>query len=64
MTLADMVEPGVTVVVQDPYALGERAAELLFSRLNGFKGESQLIVLPTELLARGSGEIAPASAPA
>jgi LacI family transcriptional regulator len=58
--LADMVEPGITVVVQDPYALGRRAAELLFERLNGFKGESQLVVLPTELVARGSGEIAPA----
>jgi LacI family transcriptional regulator len=64
VTLADMVEPGITVVAQPPYSLGRRAAELLFSRLNGFRGESRLVVLPTELVVRGSGEIAPASAPA
>ena len=64
VTLADMVEPGITVVMQDPYALGRHAAELLFSRLDGFKGESRLVVLPTELVARGSGEIAPVGAPA
>jgi LacI family transcriptional regulator len=60
--LADMVEPGITVVVQDPYALGRHAAELLFSRLDGFEGESRVVVLPTALIARGSGEIAPAGA--
>ncbi len=60
--LADMVEPGITVVMQDPYTLGRHAAELLFSRLNGFDGESRLHVVPTELMARGSGEIAPAGA--
>jgi LacI family transcriptional regulator len=61
LTLGDMVEPGITVISQDPYALGARAAELLFARLNGFDGESQLIVLPTELIRRGSGEITPAA---
>ena len=64
VTLADMVEPGITVVMQDPYALGRRAAELLFSRLDGFKGDSRLDVLPTQLVARGSGEIAPIGEPA
>jgi LacI family transcriptional regulator len=60
--LADMVDPGVTVVAQDPFGLGRRAAELLFSRLDGFDGESQMIVLPARLVPRGSGEIAPVSA--
>jgi LacI family transcriptional regulator len=60
--LADMVDPGITVVAQDPFGLGRRAAELLFSRLRGFDGESQLVVMPAELIARGSGEIAPAGA--
>ena len=63
VTLGDMVQPGITVISQDPYALGARAAELLFARLQGFDGESQLIVLPTELIPRGSGEIAPVAAP-
>jgi LacI family transcriptional regulator, galactose operon repressor len=62
ITLADMVDPGITVVAQDPFALGRRAAELLFSRLDGVDGESQLIVVPAELVPRGSGEIAPAGA--
>jgi LacI family transcriptional regulator len=60
VTLADMVEPGISVVVQEPYELGRQAAELLFSRLEGFDGESRLIVVPTRLVARGSGEIEPA----
>jgi LacI family transcriptional regulator, galactose operon repressor len=55
--LGDMVEPGITVVRQDPFALGRHAAELLFARLDGFDGDSRLVVLPTELVARGSGEI-------
>jgi LacI family transcriptional regulator len=64
VTLADVVEPGVTVISQDPYALGRQAAELLFSRLHGFDGPSMQVVLPTRLVTRGSGEIAIASAPA
>jgi LacI family transcriptional regulator len=54
----------MTVVMQDPYALGRQGAELLFSRLGGFDGESRLVVIPTELVTRGSGEIAPAGAQA
>jgi LacI family transcriptional regulator len=59
VTLGNMVDPGVTVIGQDPNALGRRAAELLFRRLKGFDGPSELVVLPTELIQRGSGEIAP-----
>jgi LacI family transcriptional regulator len=62
VTLADMVDPGTTVVTQDPYGLGRRAGELLFARLNGFDGESQLVVVPTGFVVRGSGEIAPVEA--
>jgi LacI family transcriptional regulator len=61
VTLADMVDPGISVVAQDPYALGRGAAELLFTRLSGSDGDSRLVVLPSELVARGSGEIAPAA---
>jgi LacI family transcriptional regulator len=60
LTLADVIEPGVTVVAQDPSAIGRAAAELLFSRLDGELGEAQRIVIPTRLIERGSGEIAPA----
>jgi LacI family transcriptional regulator len=57
--LAELLQPGVTVVAQDPYAIGRRAAELLFSRLDGYRGPSRREVLPTTLIVRGSGEIRP-----
>jgi LacI family transcriptional regulator len=60
VVLGDVVEPGITVVAQDPYALGRHAAELLFSQMDGRSDESRLIVVPTELIVRGSGEIPPA----
>jgi LacI family transcriptional regulator len=56
---ADVVEPGVTVVAQDPHALGRSAADLLFARLDGHEGPTQQIVVPTRLIERGSGELAP-----
>ena len=59
--LAALLQPGVTVVAQDPYALGKHAAELLFSRLDGYRGPSRREVLPTTLIARGSGEIPPSA---
>lgn len=55
--LADLLE--VTVVRHDPHELGRRAAELLFARLADDEGPHQRIVLPTELVARGSGEVPP-----
>lgn len=61
VTLADMVDPGITVVRQDPYAIGQRAAELLFNRMQGHTGETEVVVLPTELVVRGSGELPPSA---
>jgi LacI family transcriptional regulator len=55
--LADVVDPGLTVVAQDPAALGRSAAELLFSRLDGYDGPGRRVVHPTTLIARGSGEL-------
>jgi len=45
--LADLLEPGVTVVAQDPAALGRHAAELLFARLEGDDSPPRRIVVPT-----------------
>jgi LacI family transcriptional regulator len=39
--------------------MGRRAAELLFARLDGGDGPAQHVVVPTPLIVRGSGEIAP-----
>jgi LacI family transcriptional regulator len=60
--LADVVSPGVTVVAQDPHRLGRSAAELLFSRLDGYDGPSRRVVVPAQLIERGSGELPPAAA--
>jgi LacI family transcriptional regulator len=38
ISLADVVEPAVTVVAQDPAAMGRKAAELLFRRIDGDGG--------------------------
>jgi LacI family transcriptional regulator len=59
VALADVVEPGLTVMAQDPGALGRSAAELLFSRLDGYDGPSRRVVIPTTLIQRGSGELPP-----
>ncbi len=60
--LANMVEPGVSVVAQDPQALGRTAAELLFRRLDGDDTTAENHVLPVRLIARGSGELRPLDA--
>src|SRR3954466_3751425 len=62
LPLADAVDPGLTVVAQDAGGLGRAAAERLFAQLDGDGGPSRQTVLPTTLIARGSGEIAPGGA--
>jgi LacI family transcriptional regulator len=58
-TLADLLDPPVTVVAQDPARMGTLAAELLFRRIDGDESPPQEHVLPTRLIQRGSGEIPP-----
>ncbi|MDQ6773349.1 MAG: LacI family transcriptional regulator [Candidatus Dormibacteraeota bacterium] len=55
--LADMLEPAVSVIAQDPRVLGRTAANLLFERLADEAREPRRVVVPTRLIARGSGEI-------
>ena len=57
VVLADLLQPPVTVVAQDPAALGRTAAELLFGRLAGDRSPPSHVVVPTRLVPRGSGEI-------
>ncbi len=57
--LADLLDPPVSVVAQDPVELGHRAADLLFARLDGDTAPPRHIVLPTRLIPRGSGELPP-----
>jgi LacI family transcriptional regulator len=57
VALADVVAPALTVVAQDPAALGREAATQLFARLDGDDGPTRELVLPTALVVRGSGEL-------
>lgn len=54
---ADLMEPPVSVIAQDPAAIGERAAEVLFRRIDGDRSPASVHVIPTVLIPRGSGEI-------
>lgn len=57
--LADLIDPPLTVMAQDPYEIGRRAAEQLFGRLDGDTSPPHRQIVPTRLVARGSGEIPP-----
>lgn len=52
--LADFLEPPITCINQDPAALGERAIQQLFARLDGEESEPRTHIIPTRLIVRGS----------
>jgi LacI family transcriptional regulator len=55
--LADLLEPGLTIMAQDPAAVGRLAAARLFQRINGDTGPAAVHTVPTRLVVRGSGEL-------
>jgi LacI family transcriptional regulator len=57
ISLADMLDPAISVVAQDPQAIGRAAADQLFRRLDGDSAPPVHQVIPVTLIARGSGEI-------
>ncbi|WP_220092995.1 LacI family DNA-binding transcriptional regulator [Actinomyces sp. Z5] len=59
LPLADMLQPALTVVRQDPRRMGRVAAQRLFRRLEGEVLRPEHIVIPTQFITRGSGEIEP-----
>lgn len=60
--LADLLEPAVTVVAQDPATMGRTAAQALFARIDGTAGDHRELWIPTTLIRRGSGELLPGEA--
>jgi LacI family transcriptional regulator len=56
--LADLLTPPVTVVRTYPERLAAVAVERAFARLEGDQQPPQRRIVPTELVVRGSGEIA------
>jgi LacI family transcriptional regulator len=57
--LADLLDPPVTVLAHDIAAMGRAAAELLFARMEGDTSPPRRIVLPANIIPRGSGEVRP-----
>ena len=57
--LADLVDPAVTVIRQDLAAIGRRAADRVFARIDGDRSPAVHDVVPATLVRRGSGEIKP-----
>jgi LacI family transcriptional regulator len=58
--LGVLLDPGITVIAQDPPAMGTLAAQLLLHRIRDPDGAPETVEVPVTLLSRGSGEIAPA----
>jgi LacI family transcriptional regulator len=58
--MASLLSPAVTVVAQDPSAIGAIAARQIFDRLDGNSEPARDFIVPTRLIERGSGEIRPA----
>lgn len=56
---ADLVKPGISVMAQNPREMGHRVASIAFDRLAGDDSPPRLEVVPTLLVARGSGEVGP-----
>lgn len=61
-SMADALEPAITVVAQDPLRIGRTAAELAFARIDDPELPTAQVVVPSTLITRGSGEIRPARA--
>ncbi|PWU59631.1 LacI family transcriptional regulator [Micromonospora globispora] len=55
--LADLLQPAVTVIAQDPSEMGRVAASLIFRRLDGEQWRPTTHRVATRLIPRGSGEI-------
>jgi LacI family transcriptional regulator len=56
---SDLFTPAITVVRQDVHATGACVANMLFARMEGSTNAPERVVLPTTLVARGSGELLP-----
>lgn len=56
VSLAEALEPALTVVAQDPEEIGRTAATTALARLDGDRSRARTITVPTRLIVRGSGE--------
>lgn len=59
LELAGSLTPGLSVIAQDPFAMGRIATEQLFQRIDGYRGPARTTLLPATLHSRGSAERGP-----
>jgi LacI family transcriptional regulator len=57
LPLAELLQPRLTIMAQDPAAVGRLAAARLFDRINGDLSPATVYTVPTCLVVRGSGEV-------
>jgi LacI family transcriptional regulator len=57
--MAELLDPGITVIAQNPRGIGRIAVERVFAGLDGIWTRAITTVVPTTLIARGSGELRP-----
>jgi LacI family transcriptional regulator len=57
--LADVLEPGLTVIRQNVGHIGREVSRALFARIDGDQSPPRHVVVAPELVVRGSGEISP-----
>ncbi|MBM6401595.1 LacI family DNA-binding transcriptional regulator [Phycicoccus sonneratiae] len=57
--MADLLDPGLTVVRQDVSRIGRTVAQMLFERIGGESSPPRHVVIEPTLVVRGSGEIPP-----
>lgn len=55
----DLLTPGLTVIAQRPSHIGRLATERLLARIGGRRGGYGAVVVATDLIERGSGELPP-----
>lgn len=60
VSLAEVLEPALTVVAQNPEEIGRTAATTALARLDGDRTRARMITVGTRLIVRGSGELSPA----
>ncbi|MFE3264122.1 MULTISPECIES: LacI family DNA-binding transcriptional regulator [unclassified Streptomyces] len=57
--IASLLEPALTVVAQDPAAVGSTAGAIALRRLAGDRSRARTVTVETRLIRRGSGELRP-----
>jgi len=62
LDVSDLVDPPLTIMAQDPVAFGVVAAQRLFERIDGHDLPPATLLVPAQLIQRGSGEIPPTAA--